>query len=208
MVPTISAMLVLFQSQPVVPLDVTGFDDHHGLRVVCQMLRQSKASEYVFQDGVGDKKLFEPFFLLFSTSKWYNGELGIAAFSHLQFWLEQELKVPKWGSHDPGGSRRNWSFYQSRSNEVESRSNDLNPWAKVPGEGSFDMPDVSHEYLRDSIVAVWRNFKSDFYTKYVKGKNPRVVKADIAPKFVNIDDWRTLYVSRIMPIGRNWKHLH
>ncbi|KAF6140975.1 hypothetical protein GIB67_023998 [Kingdonia uniflora] len=37
-------------------------------------------------------------------------------------------------SHDPGGSRRNWSFYQSRLNEVESRSNDLNPWAKVSGE--------------------------------------------------------------------------
>ncbi|KAF6170353.1 hypothetical protein GIB67_043043 [Kingdonia uniflora] len=57
--------------------------------------------------------------------------------------------------------------------------------------GSFDMPDVSHEYLRDRIVAVWRNFKSDLYTKYVKGKNPTVVKAGLAPEFVNIDDWRT-----------------
>ncbi|KAF6151343.1 hypothetical protein GIB67_040616 [Kingdonia uniflora] len=39
---------------------------------------------------------------------------------------------------------------------------------------SFDMPDVSREYLRDRIVAAWRNFKSDLYTKYVKGKNPTV----------------------------------
>ncbi|KAF6173861.1 hypothetical protein GIB67_039812 [Kingdonia uniflora] len=58
-------------------------------------------------------------------------------------------------------------------------------------EGSFDMPDVFREYLRDRIVAVWRNFKSDLYAKYVKGKNPTVVKAGLAPEFVNIDDWRT-----------------
>ncbi|KAF6176429.1 hypothetical protein GIB67_010066 [Kingdonia uniflora] len=58
-------------------------------------------------------------------------------------------------------------------------------------EGSFDMPDVSREYLRNRIVAVWRNFKSDLHTKYVKGKNPTVVKAGVAPEFVNIDDWRT-----------------
>ncbi|KAF6169087.1 hypothetical protein GIB67_038584 [Kingdonia uniflora] len=51
MVPTISAMLVLFQSQPVVPLDIVGFDDHHGLSVVRQKLQQSKACEYAFQDG-------------------------------------------------------------------------------------------------------------------------------------------------------------
>ncbi|KAF6159372.1 hypothetical protein GIB67_032143, partial [Kingdonia uniflora] len=54
--------------------------------------------------------------------------------------------------------------------------------------GSFDMPDVSREYLRDRIAAVWRNFKSDLHTKYVKGKNPTVVKAGVAPEFVNIDD--------------------
>ncbi|KAF6152755.1 hypothetical protein GIB67_021415 [Kingdonia uniflora] len=58
-------------------------------------------------------------------------------------------------------------------------------------EGSFDMANVSREYLRDRIVAVWRNFKSDLYTKYVEGKNPMVVKAGVAPEFVNIDDWRT-----------------
>ncbi|KAF6158924.1 hypothetical protein GIB67_012341 [Kingdonia uniflora] len=53
------------------------------------------------------------------------------------------------------------------------------------------MPDVSREYLRDRIIAVWRNFKSDLHTKYVKGKNPMVVKAGVAPEFVNIDDWST-----------------
>ncbi|KAF6170836.1 hypothetical protein GIB67_015788 [Kingdonia uniflora] len=37
--------VLLAHSQPVVPLDVAGFDDHHGLRVVCQKLRQSKASK-------------------------------------------------------------------------------------------------------------------------------------------------------------------
>ncbi|KAF6148976.1 hypothetical protein GIB67_043287 [Kingdonia uniflora] len=46
MVPTISAMLVLCQSQPVVPLDVVGFDDHHGLSVVRQKLQRSKACDY------------------------------------------------------------------------------------------------------------------------------------------------------------------
>ncbi|KAF6169571.1 hypothetical protein GIB67_000844 [Kingdonia uniflora] len=61
--------------------------------------------------------------------------------------------------------------------------------------GSFDMPDVSHEYLRDMIVAFWRNFKSDLYAKYVKGKNPMVVKAGVALEFVNIDDWRTFALS-------------
>ncbi|KAF6147311.1 hypothetical protein GIB67_009794 [Kingdonia uniflora] len=43
MVPTISAMLVLFQSQPIVIVDVAGFDGHHGLSVVRQKLQQSKA---------------------------------------------------------------------------------------------------------------------------------------------------------------------
>ncbi|KAF6160496.1 hypothetical protein GIB67_019265, partial [Kingdonia uniflora] len=71
--------------------------------------------EYVFQDEVVVMKLFGPFLFLFNTSKWYNRELGIAALSHLQFWLEQKLNVPKWGSHDPKRSR-NWSFYQSQSN--------------------------------------------------------------------------------------------
>ncbi|KAF6143125.1 hypothetical protein GIB67_011084 [Kingdonia uniflora] len=58
-------------------------------------------------------------------------------------------------------------------------------------EGNFDMPDVSREYMRDRIITVWRNFKSDLHTKYVKGKNPTVVKAGVAPEFVNINDWRT-----------------
>ncbi|KAF6136738.1 hypothetical protein GIB67_020060 [Kingdonia uniflora] len=58
-------------------------------------------------------------------------------------------------------------------------------------EGSFNMSDVSREYLRDRIIAVWRNFKSYLHTKYVKGKNPTVVKAGVAPEFVNIDDWCT-----------------
>ncbi|KAF6163818.1 hypothetical protein GIB67_016158 [Kingdonia uniflora] len=35
-------------------------------------------------------------------------------------------------------------------------------------EGSFDMPDISREYLRNRIVAVWRNFKSDLYTKLLQ----------------------------------------
>ncbi|KAF6157450.1 hypothetical protein GIB67_004388, partial [Kingdonia uniflora] len=43
-----AANILLDASQPVIPLDIAGFDDHHGFRVVCQKLRQSKACEYVF----------------------------------------------------------------------------------------------------------------------------------------------------------------
>ncbi|KAF6175808.1 hypothetical protein GIB67_003296, partial [Kingdonia uniflora] len=53
MVPTISAMLVVFQSQPVLPLDVAGFDDHHGLLVVCQKLQQNKSQPAVLLDVTG-----------------------------------------------------------------------------------------------------------------------------------------------------------
>ncbi|KAF6174646.1 hypothetical protein GIB67_006298, partial [Kingdonia uniflora] len=52
----------------------------------------------------------------------------------------------------------------------------------------FYFPHLSEMYLRDKIVAFWRNFKNDKYTKSVKRKNPTLAKAWI-PKFVPIDDW-------------------
>ncbi|KAF6176797.1 hypothetical protein GIB67_025847, partial [Kingdonia uniflora] len=54
---------------------------------------------------------------------------------------------------DLGGSRRNWSFYQICLNEVESRSNDLNPWAKVTGEVFGRLNDLwvrSNDYRNSS----------------------------------------------------------
>ncbi|KAF6160137.1 hypothetical protein GIB67_016573, partial [Kingdonia uniflora] len=52
----------------------------------------------------------------------------------------------------------------------------------------FYFSHLSEMYLGDKIVAFWRNFKSDKYTKSVKRKNPTFAKAWI-PKFVHIDDW-------------------
>ncbi|KAF6170334.1 hypothetical protein GIB67_043024 [Kingdonia uniflora] len=58
MVPTISAMLVLFQSQPFVSLDVAGFDDHHGLRVENRVLEKRNQASFVTQSIVLTRRSF------------------------------------------------------------------------------------------------------------------------------------------------------
>ncbi|KAF6156472.1 hypothetical protein GIB67_011273 [Kingdonia uniflora] len=55
-------------------------------------------------------------------------------------------------------------------------------------EKGFYFPDVSEMYLRDKFATFWRNFKSDKYTKNVKGKNLALSKAN-NHEFVPIDDW-------------------
>lgn len=59
---------------------------------------------------VGDQRVFQVGIKgqLPNKPKWYNWYRGTAEVSHLKFRLEQELKAPKRGRHDPDGSLTNF----------------------------------------------------------------------------------------------------
>ncbi|XP_058087550.1 uncharacterized protein LOC131234642 [Magnolia sinica] len=44
-------------------------------------------------------------------------------------------------------------------------------------------------YIRDRCKAAWRNFKNTLHAKYIKDKDPAVVKSYPAPIGVPIEDW-------------------
>ncbi|XP_058112425.1 uncharacterized protein LOC131255657 [Magnolia sinica] len=45
------------------------------------------------------------------------------------------------------------------------------------------------QYVRDCCMAAWRNFKTSLHKKYIKDKDPAVVKSYPAPISVPIEDW-------------------
>lgn len=60
----------------------------------------------------------------------------------------------------------------------------------------FEHESVWLDYVPNRMKACWRNYKTYLYTKFIKGKDPAVVKQDPAPAGVPIEDWITFVDQR------------